>query len=449
MIDLKEIIAPVFYDIYRSFKKNDYTYYWLKGGRSSTKSSFISIAILMGIMKDVNANACVFMKTANNLRQHVFEQFKWAINTLGVNYYFKFNLSPLKITYIPTGQIILFKGLDDSGKTKSIKVAKGYFKLLWFEELSEFSSWEEIRITLLSLLRKSDENINAKFSVFMSYNPPKNPNNWVNIESQVKREDRLVHHSTYLDVPKKWLTEATLKEAETLKILNEKAYRHEFLGEITGVEGLVYPMFNRKVHIINNLKEIPQNNTIYKIICGIDGGTINDSTTLVPFCLLSNGTILIAPTFCYNPKEIGHQPLATTDQVALMVNHLNYLGNEVLKDLLNKNSVDVLIVVDSASQDIKLEFYKTAYYNAVAVPKKDIIVDMRRLQSMLSTPNLIKILNLGYFDPLNGLKLKDDDMLITELENLVVDSKSGKPMDGNDHSIDAAKYGSYFIYNSL
>ena len=78
------------------------------------------------------------------------------------------------------------------------------------------------------------------YEVFYSYNPPKMIASWVNAESLVIREDRLVHSSTYLDVPKEWLGEQFFIEAETLKANNELAYRNEYLGEATGTGGAVF-----------------------------------------------------------------------------------------------------------------------------------------------------------------------------------------------------------------
>ena len=51
--------------------------------------------------------------------------------------YFKCSVSPLEITYIPTGQKILFRGLDDPLKVTSITVEVGALCRLWIEEAYE------------------------------------------------------------------------------------------------------------------------------------------------------------------------------------------------------------------------------------------------------------------------------------------------------------------------
>lgn len=234
-IKLSELIAPSFHEIHRDIKNNRYTHYWLKGGRGSTKSSFTSIEIILGMMKDPQANAVALRKVKDTLKESVFEQFLWAIEKLQVSEYWYATHNPMSITYIPTGQKIIFRGADKPEKIKSIKVSKGYIKYVWYEEVDEFNGIEEIRVINQSLLRGGD-----RFVVFYTYNPPKSQRNWVNHEVTIDRPDRKVHHSTYLTVPKHWLGEQFFIEAEHLKKVNPQAYAHEYLGEVTGTGGEVF-----------------------------------------------------------------------------------------------------------------------------------------------------------------------------------------------------------------
>ena len=71
------------------------TEYWLRGGRGSGKSSFVSIEILLGMMRDARANAVIFRKVAATLRESVYEQLIWAVHRLGLESEFRFRLSPL------------------------------------------------------------------------------------------------------------------------------------------------------------------------------------------------------------------------------------------------------------------------------------------------------------------------------------------------------------------
>jgi phage terminase large subunit len=235
MVRVSEVISPAFKPVHADIKHRRHTHYWLKGGRGSTKSSFIALEIVLGIMRDPEANATVLRKVKETLKDSVFEQIKWAIYTLGVQNFWHIPQAQLAMTYIPTGQKILFRGADNPKKIKSIAFAKGYCKYFWYEELDEFNGMEEIRMINQSLLRGGPE-----FVVFYSYNPPKSLTNWVNAEAQLTRPDRLIHHSDYLSVPREWLGEQFILEAEHLKEVNEPAYNHEYLGEITGTGGEVF-----------------------------------------------------------------------------------------------------------------------------------------------------------------------------------------------------------------
>lgn len=235
MANLSKLIINAFHDVHKDIKQRNHTHYWFKGGRGSTKSSFISLEIILNVIADPECNAICFRKIGKDIEESVYNQILWAIDALGVNDYFKAYKSPYRIVYNPTGQVIAFRGLDDATKTKSIKLKKGYYKISWFEELDEFSGIEEIRKAEQSVMRGGNQ-----FIAFKSYNPPQNVNNWVNKEVIRDRKDRLVTHNTYLDVPAEWLGEQFFIEAEFLKKFNELAYRHEYMGEITGTGGLIF-----------------------------------------------------------------------------------------------------------------------------------------------------------------------------------------------------------------
>lgn len=234
-VSFKSLVAPSFYGIHHKIKRHKHTHFWLRGGRGSTKSSFISLEIILGLMKHPKTNAICFRKYGTYLKDSVFEQLLWAVEALGVKEKWKIGLSPLKLTYRKTGQVILFRGVDDPKKSKSIKCANGYFAYVWYEEADEFECLEEIETINRSLLRGGE-----RFWVFYSFNPPKSKNVWVNHEVTQPRADKCVHASTYLSVPKDWLGEQFIFEAEHLAKVNEEKYRHVYLGEATGTGGEVF-----------------------------------------------------------------------------------------------------------------------------------------------------------------------------------------------------------------
>ena len=234
-IRLSEWIGEGFYDIHRDIREGRHTHYWLKGGRGSGKSSFLSLEILLGLIADRDANAVVLRKVAANLRDSVFEQMNWAIHALGVEEEWEKKISPMELIRKGTGQKILFRGCDDPKKLKSIKFQRGYAKFIWYEEADEFGGMAELRSLNQSLLRGGEE-----FRIFYSYNPPKQGRSWINLETAEERADRLIHHSTYLQMKEEWLGKQFLAEAEYIRKRHPEIYRHEYLGEVTGSGGEVF-----------------------------------------------------------------------------------------------------------------------------------------------------------------------------------------------------------------
>lgn len=236
-VKLTDCIAESFYKLHHYVNDPKYKHYWLGGGRGSTKSSFISIEIIKGIMADDEANATVLRKVGNTLRESVFDQYLWAIDKLGVPHLWKESVNPMQITYLPTGQRIVFKGADKPRKIKSTKFRRGYNKYTHFEEVDEFNNYAEIRSIIQSLMRGGSGSKN-----FYSYNPPKSQNNWVNseVETQKMRADTIVHRSDYRDVPFEWLGQDFVDEAEYTKISKPDIYNHEYLGLITGTGAEVF-----------------------------------------------------------------------------------------------------------------------------------------------------------------------------------------------------------------
>lgn len=267
---LTDIIAPAFYDVHNDIIDGKHTYYDLYGGRGSTKSSFISVEIVLGMMAEPQANAVVFRKYGVTLRESVYEQIQWAIDALEVSDLWEAKVSPLQFIYKPTGQKIIFRGLDKAKKTKSIKVSHGYFKYLWFEELDEFAGIEEIRTVQQSVLRGG-----SKFVVFKSFNPPISRSNWANVYVSEPREDSLRHKSDYTTVPVEWLGQQFIDDAQHLKATNERAYKHEYLGEPVGLGTNVFEFLD--IRDITD-EEISRMDRIYQ---GVDWGFYPDKYAFI------------------------------------------------------------------------------------------------------------------------------------------------------------------------
>ena len=226
---LSEIISPAFIESHHAVKAGAVNELVEKGGRGGGKSSYISVEIPLQMIKRPECHAVVLRKVGNTLRSSVYAQLCWAIAALGLSHRFRCTVSPMEITYLPTGQKILFFGLDDPGKLKSLKVPFGYVGIAWFEELDQFAGSEEVRNVEQSIFR------GGPYSVcFKSFNPPAMARNWANQYVLESKPGKLVHHSTYLTTPPEWLGQRFLGDAEHLKETNDTAFRHEYLGEVVG-----------------------------------------------------------------------------------------------------------------------------------------------------------------------------------------------------------------------
>ena len=205
------------------------------GGRGSGKSSYLSIELILQLLKHPDCHAVALRKVAATLRTSVYAQLLWAIEALHLTGYFRCSLSPLECEYLPTGQKILFFGMDDAGKLKSLKMPRGYIGLAWFEEMDQFDR-EEVRSAEQSLFRGGAFSLSLK-----SFNPPGSEKHWANRYFLEEKEGKFSHKSTYLELPEDWLGQRFLGDAEHLQRVNPQLYRLEYLGIPMGSGEEVFP----------------------------------------------------------------------------------------------------------------------------------------------------------------------------------------------------------------
>lgn len=399
-IHLTDLIAPSFYPVYWDVQDGRHTYYDLYGGRGSTKSSFVGVMFPLGIMQDPNANAIAFRKVASTISTSILEQCIWGVEMLGVKDLWKITVNPQRMTYIPTGQVILFRGLDKAKKMKSIKVAKGYFKYLWFEELDEFEGEEEIRSVQQSVMRGGE-----KFVVFKTFNPPISRSNWANQYVQRPRKDALRHKSCYLDVPQEWLGQQFFDDAEELRQTNERAYQHEYLGVPTGTGGEVFENLD-----IRTITDAEINSFDYTYM-GLDFGWYPDPAHWTKLC--------------YNPSQ---RTIYIYDEL-----RVNKTGNRELWDMLQVIKGVTggdLIIADSAEPKsiADLRDYG-AMCRATEKGPDSVKYSMKWLQSMKSI----------VIDPVR-CPATAQEFTQYEYERTPQDEVISQYPDANNHSIDAVRY---------
>ena len=269
-IDVEDLIAPCYIPLHGDVVSGKYETFNLPGGRGSGKSSFVSLEIVDGIMKDPDANGIIFRKVAGTMRESVFAQIAWAVDELGVSALWRASVSPMVYTYKPTGQQILFRGLDDASKLKSIKARRGRFKYVWFEEFCELNGENQVRNVLQSVVRGGED-----FRIFNSFNPPLSVNSWANKYVLIPNDRATIFRTDYRQMPPEWLGETFLLEAERLQQINEKAYRHEYLGEATGTGGEVFPNLEARTITDDEIERLAY------IFAGLDWGFSVDPLAFV------------------------------------------------------------------------------------------------------------------------------------------------------------------------
>lgn len=237
-LTIRPHIAPVYGPLLDDIEAGNHSIYNLPGGRGSCKSSFIGLEITKGVMDDPTgeSNAIIFRAVGETLRDSVFAQILWSIDTLEATDLWECTVKPMQCKFLPTGAVILFRGLDDPRKLKSIKPRQGHFRYVWFEEFCELAGEPFARSVVQSVVRgKGPTPI-----IFRSFNPPISANAWANQAIAKPDKRALTVRTTYHDVPSEWLGDAFIEEAERLKEVNPRAYEHEYEGKAVGTGSDVF-----------------------------------------------------------------------------------------------------------------------------------------------------------------------------------------------------------------
>lgn len=271
--DLSANISPTFCEVSRAIDLGQANRIMLKGGRGSTKSSYGYQKCLDIFLHRPHAQWICGRRYANTLRRSCFANVLWAIAKRGMTVGkpgegcdFDKTVSPMELTYNKTGQKIIFSGLDEPEKLKSITFEDpdAKIEILLLEEYNQLSGPEDARNVRQSVFR-SDYSLE-----FDIYNPEPDTEQWTNKEARIEEPGKLVHHSTYLDVPAEFIGKRFIEQAEVLKEINPTAYANEYMGDETGLTGTI---FNNVV-----AQSITYEDTLAMkwIRCGMDWGFQSD-----------------------------------------------------------------------------------------------------------------------------------------------------------------------------
>ena len=285
-IYLPDVIGKGYGDYWRCKTR----YRVLKGGKGSKKSTTTALNFIVRMMQYPDANLLVVRAVMNTHRDSTFAQLEWAQRQLGVSHLWKNTVSPMEMTYMPTGQKILFRGFDDVLKLASTTVSTGYLCWVWIEEAFEIRSEDDFDKLDLSVPRGEVPETIFKQTT-LTFNPW-SETHWLKKRFFDTKKDNICTYSTNYLI-NEWLDETDRAVFERMKEQNYRKYEVAGLGNWGIAEGLVYENWEVKQFKPSELGiERDESGEItvdeswkYRSFFGLDYGYTNDPTAFIAFAV--------------------------------------------------------------------------------------------------------------------------------------------------------------------
>lgn len=395
VVNIADIVGKGYGEFWR-FKGR---YKVVKGSRASKKSSTQSLRVIYEIVSNPVINWLVVRKTERTLRDSCFAQLKWAMRRLHVEKYFRCSVSPLEITYIPTGQKILFRGLDDPLKVTSITVDSGCLCRLWIEEAYEITKEDDFN--------RLDESIRGQLpegmyhQVVLTFNPWSD-RHWLKKRFFDTSNPNVLAMTTNYRC-NEFLSQSDLLLFEEMK-KNPRRYAVAGEGDWGVVDGLVYENWKEQVF---DTSEITRRTTV-KSAFGLDFGYTNDPSAFI--CLLVDETAREIYVF----DEMYQKGMSNDD-----------IGEALLRRGYSKERIRA----DSAEPK-SIAYLRKKYLRRIRAAKKgpdSIMAGVTLIQdyTIIIHPSCVNF--------------------ITEISNYTwatdkFDNKINKPVDDFNHLMDAMRY---------
>ncbi len=423
-VRISEIIIPKYHEI---FNNKSYKHIILTSGRAGTKSSYAAIRANYQIVSDAHGSVVVLRKHHNKLRKTVYKEMLRGINRLQIpKNRFNITKSPMEITYKKYGTTIYFSGSDGIDDTKGIIDEDKPIKLVILDELTEFFDDGEGEDELTNIEATFVRGNSSGFQMIYLYNPPKNPNAPINqwCKKMEERSDCIHIHTDYRDVPVEWLGQDLIDVAEEMMRTDMKMYRWVWLGESTGVEDLIYYMFNSEDHIYNSSDyEKASKEAIGEIGIGVDYGQQNATVFEAAGIDYENQILRGLKEYYHSGRDAGKQKSPSE-----YAKDLKQFCEELEKEY---NRVVSYIFIDPSAAGLIEEMRRQLPHISIVSAKNDVKLGISRVQKFLS----LKRLQIS----------TDQKYLIKEMGIYQYDPKSiesGKevPLKVNDHAQDAWRY---------
>ena len=231
-IDISKVIGSGYKKYWFSRKR----YNVVKGGRGSKKSKTTALWIIYNMMKYPLANTLAVRQVFKDNRDSTLKDLEWASYQLGVHHLWKFNVSPMEATYTPTGQKILFRGLNDSMSITSITVSYGFLCWCWIEEAYQVKNEDDFNKLDMSIRGKLPEGYFKR--IMITFNPW-NDKHWLKSRFFDKQDEDILALTTTYEC-NEWLGEDDTRLFENMKVNFPRRYNVEGLGNWGIAEGLIF-----------------------------------------------------------------------------------------------------------------------------------------------------------------------------------------------------------------
>mgnify|MGYP001193053978 CR=1 FL=1 len=310
---------------YNEFWKCKKRYRVCKGGRGSKKSTTTALNIIYRMMKYPKANTLVIRKTFASHKDSTYAQLKWAITQLGVNHLWEYTKSPLEITYKPTGQKILFRGMDDPLKITSITVNVGHLCWAWFEECYEITNEDDFNKIDMSIRGELPEGLFKQITITFN---PWNERHWLKKRFfDVKDNNILAMTTNYMC--NEFLGKDDIELFEKMKEVSPRRYSIEGLGEWGIAEGVV---FDNWKELDFDYKELVKNRNVLSTV-GLDFGYKADPTALICSLVDKENKEL----YIYDEH---YQKGMLNNEIADMIKYKGYSKERIIADSAEQKSIE-------------------------------------------------------------------------------------------------------------
>lgn len=386
---------------YKQFWNFKGRYRVCKGSRASKKSKTTALNFITNMMKYKGANLLIVRKTYRTLKDSCFTELKWAIHRLGVDSWWSIKESPLEMTYIPTGQKIYFRGLDDPLKVTSITVDVGQLCWMWIEEAYEITKESDFDMLDESIRGASEGDLYKQIT--LTFNPW-NERHWIKKRFFDHPEDPDILAMTTNYMCNEWLDAADLAVFERMKRENPRRYKVAGLGDWGIVDGLIFENWKEEAFDLETVKQIKGIQSAF----GLDFGYTNDPSAL----------------FCGMIDQTGKK-IYVFDEM-----YKKGMSNEAIySEVVKMGYAKEKITADSAEPKSIARLYDLGIYRINAARKgKDSVnngIDFIQDYEILIHPRCVNF--------------------ITEISNYTWDrdkfeNKLNKPIDDFNHLMDAMRY---------